>query len=171
MICSPPAGHVRDGDFPGFMEGRRHRTHGSVYFVFPEANSPEVRERYDQADGAMNAHPQISDIIKVDDASGAPGSYWLRNHRTDDNFRAPRLIHKGVAQMVVMTPEFVEALSHGGSRKNGPAADDDAGRLATRVRVHHPNAINQAVAVGWDRGRRGPFAERIGYAFHLVGSR
>jgi hypothetical protein len=90
----------------------------------------------------MNAHSQIADIIKVEDAGSASGIHRLCNHCTYNNFRAAGLVHKGLAQMIVVLPEFFEALSHGGLGENGTAGYDDAGRFAASVRIDHTDAIH-----------------------------
>jgi len=165
------AGNVRDGNLAGLMKSGGHRPHGRINFVFPEADSSQVRECDDQTDGAVNAHPQIPDIIKVDDTRRAAGIRRLRNHRAYNHFRPARFVHKGVAQMIVVAPEFVQTLRHGCLGKYRPSGDDDTGRFATSVRVHNSNAVHRAIAVGCYLSRRGPFAKLVGYAFYLVGSR
>src|SRR5271166_5431308 len=65
------ARHVFNGDFARWMQRGGDDSDGGFNAMDTGADSAEMRERGNEADGSVTAHADVSDVIEEDDASGA----------------------------------------------------------------------------------------------------
>ena len=71
----------------------------------PGVDAAEVRERDDDADGAVAAHAEVADVVEEDDAGGAGRIGRLAEQRADDDVGAARLVDDGGAEAVEAVAE------------------------------------------------------------------
>ena len=114
------------------------------------APAAEVRERDDEADGAVAAHLQHADVVEENDAGDAGLVRGRTEQRADQHVRAARFVHDGGAETVVLRGEHFELLRDAAAAEVGPAADDDARGFAAGVGVNDLDALHRLpVEVGF----------------------
>ena len=64
-------------------------------------HAAEVRQRRQQADGAVTAHAEVADVVEEEDARGARRVARLAQQGADDRVGAARLVDHGGAEGVV----------------------------------------------------------------------
>jgi hypothetical protein len=105
-------------------------------------NPAEVRKRGDDADRAMSAHAEVSDIVKEDDSGGACLVQGLAQERADDNVGAPRLVDHGGAEIIVVAAEALAALGKRAVAEVGPSLQNEARGFSGGVGVEDRDAAD-----------------------------
>src|SRR5579863_3218650 len=136
------ARNVYDGHFPGLVQSCRDEAHGRLDAMVADFNFPKIGKRNNEADGAMNAHPEVADVVKEDDARRIGGVDRLAEHRADDNVGATGFIHRGTAEMIVLAAKDLQALGHRTGIEVRTTAYDDASRFTAGVRINHMDALS-----------------------------
>ena len=95
----------------------------------------QVRERRDDADRSVSAHPDASDVVEEDHA-GCAGAVHRRDEQcAHDDVRAARLVDDGRAEWVELAPESLATVRERAGAEIGAAANDHARGLAAGVRI------------------------------------
>src|SRR5688500_8403486 len=134
-LVRTPTRHVLHRDFAVRFQRRRDRSHRRLDEMLARLDAPHVRERDHQADGAVAAHADGANVVEENDAGARRRIDRLDQQRADDDVGAARLVHRRGAVAVELA---LQALAPGGQRpaaEVGTTLDDDASRLAARVRV------------------------------------
>jgi hypothetical protein len=92
-----------------------------------------MRERDHEANRAMPAHTQISDVIEKNGAADARFVFRLNEQRSDDDIGTARLIHNGGTESVELLLKFFASCGDRAATEVRPARDDNARRLTRRV--------------------------------------
>ncbi len=93
----------------------------------PAAIAAEMGERRDEADGAVAAHAEVSDVVEEDHAGGAARIDGLAEQGADDEIGTARLVDHGGAELIEIATEALAPLGHRAGAEIGPAA------MTTRV--------------------------------------
>ena len=125
-----PAGDVRHGNFAARMQCGGDDADRGLDAVFARLDSAHVRQRDDEADGAMAAHAETADVVEENHTGHTRGVFRLDEQRPDHDVRTARLVDDGGPERV----EFLlKALTPDGERSAaqiGAARHHDARRLA-----------------------------------------
>lgn len=87
----------------------------------------------------MAAHAEVADVVEEYDASSARGVGWFKQCTTNDDIGPAGFIYNGGAKGIVFIAKNVQPIGHGAAAEVGTAADDDASRFATGMRVYDGN--------------------------------
>jgi hypothetical protein len=77
-----------------------YHAHGSFDFLVAGFDLAKVRERDHEANRAMPAHSEITDVIEKNGAADARFVFRLNEQRSDDDIGTARLIHNGGTESV-----------------------------------------------------------------------
>jgi hypothetical protein len=88
----------------------------------------------------MAAHAEVTDIIEEDDSGGAGWIGRFEKSCADNDIGAAGFVHDGGTKAVMSPAKNVQSFRHAAAAEVGPAADNDASRFATGVRVYDGNA-------------------------------
>ena len=102
--------HVGHADAAIGPQFRLDRAHRCVDFKGAGSNLAGELERGDQADRTVPAHPQVADVIEVDDAKCTVVAMRFDEQRADQGVRAPRLIHDGTTVVVEVLAKTLRTL-------------------------------------------------------------
>ena len=108
------------------------------------SDAAQMGEGRHQADGAMAAHAQVTDVVEKNDAGDAGRVFGLNQQRADHHVRTARLVYDGRTKRIVLLSEYVQFISHAAAVKLGSAAHHDARGFAAGVRVNDRNAFHDA---------------------------
>ncbi len=138
---------IADTDPPVFMQDRRDRSHRSLDPVFARSDAAEMAQGLDDADGAVTAHAEESDIVEEGDLRGAVRIVRLLEEGSDDD-----LVSAWLAEDRPMPP---------GEIGRAQAAEDDSGRFATGVGIDHGKTLHFGMAWLSPQAGRFPSASRM----------
>jgi len=100
----------------------------------------EVGEGGDQADGAVAAHADKSNVVKEDNAELVGRVRRLTEECADDGVITARFIDDGGAKLVVMFAKDGKAFAHGTGAEVGCAGKHEPGRFTAGMRIDYLNA-------------------------------
>jgi hypothetical protein len=103
----------------------------------PGTDAPKVRQRSDDADRAMSAHQEISDVIEIDHASQTCRVTRFLKQRSNQDLGAPWLIDYGVAKGIMLLSKRNETFSQRAVSQIRPTGDNSSGWFSASVRVDH----------------------------------
>ena len=158
------------------MERGRDRADGGFDAMIAVGDFSQVRERGHQANCAVYAHAEISDIIEENYAGSTGGIGWLAEKSAHDNSRAARFIGQRAAEIIVIEAKAFHLLGHGSPAEVRTTADYNSSGLAARVRVHDVDTFDgvEQIREGFLNSRFGkthaqairPLRERRAYNIH-----
>lgn len=99
------------------------------------ANATKVSQRGDDADGAVTAHPEITDIIEEDDTRCGGGIFRLAEERADEHVGAAWFVDDRGPERIVLRGEAAGAMRERMIAKVGPPGDHDPGGLARSMGI------------------------------------
>jgi len=138
--CLAIAGHVGHGHFAIFVQRGGDDADGGFNFVIAGFDFPQMRQRDDQADGAMAAHAEAADVIEENHAGGAGFVRRLDQQRADHHIRAARFVDHRGAETVVLRAECLQLIGDASGAKGRPAGNDHPSRLAAGMRINDGDA-------------------------------
>jgi hypothetical protein len=94
-LFGAPAGNICDGHFPVFVQSGAHNTYRRFNPMLARLDSSHMRERYDQTDGPVAAHAEVTHVIEKNGASRALFVVWFHQQGADNDIRPARFIHNG----------------------------------------------------------------------------
>ena len=97
-------------------------------------------KRSDDTDGAVAAHPEVSDVVEEDNSGGAAFVEGLTEERTDDHVGSARLIDNGSAEIIVSAAKALSPLGESAVSEIRSPAENETRGLAGRVRVDNRDA-------------------------------
>ena len=108
----------------------------------------QVRQRDDQADGAVPAHAEIADVVEKDDPGDAGRVFRFEQQRADHHVRTARFIHDGRAKVIERLLKTVAPDGERSAPEVRAAGNDDPRRFTAGVRIHDPDALNLRLTHG-----------------------
>ena len=126
-----------------------------------------MRQRDDQPHHAVSAHAEVANVVEEDDSRGARRVARLAKQRADEHVRATRFIDDGRTETIMLFAEDFQTVGHAATAEIGSAVNNDARRLAARVRVDDLNSFHAVLVTAVVRGRLLSRRFRISYSAAL----
>jgi hypothetical protein len=108
---------------------------GGVELDRARLEAAQVRQRHDEADGAVAAHAEVADIVEEDDAELAGLVMRLDEERAHDDVGAARFADDGRAEVVVLLLENLHPLAERSAAQVRTALEHEARRLAAGMGI------------------------------------
>ena len=121
------------------MQDRLHRPDRGLKLVPTRADSAQVGQRRQHADGSVTAHPQIINIIKEDDGGAGIRTCRVEQERAHHHFRAAGFADDSRPEVVKLRAKPLQTLGDCAISQVRSSSDDDSGRLAFSMRINDMN--------------------------------
>ena len=123
------------------MQRTAHIAHRRFDGMRADINAFEVLQRFNQTDGAVAAHTQITAVVKENYTGARGGGFRLAQQRPYQNLRTTRLQNQRTTQMVETFGKICALLLRAVAGKLGKSVIHYTGRLTAGMGVNHGKSI------------------------------
>ncbi len=133
------ARHVLDGNSVLAVIFEADDADGRFEPVLASPDAAQMAQCNGDANGAVAAHVQHTDVVEENDAGHAARLGWLGEQGADEHVGAARLVHDRVAEGIALIAEAQTALGQAADAQIRPARNHRARRLAAGMRIDDLN--------------------------------